>query len=323
MLFMISGVTSFLGRNAAKLLLERKHRVVGLVRPGSKNREKLKTPALSGLLVQELDFDSIPEAESCRRIFGFSLRGEGKEGLCLPGKLVFLHFSWDGVGSAGRSDPELQERNIRNAKKAFRIAEGLHASRFLFAGSQAEYGRGGHERPEPRSEYGKAKLAFGRWGMEQSSETAFYHLRIHSVYGSGDHEGSLVNALIHAHLRREAIRLSPCTQDWNYLEVRDLSSALLLLSESERAEAGIYDIASRDTRPLRSYVEEIWRILNEGSGGERLPERDYLLFGARGNNAEGDIGMAPDTAALRALGFSERISLRQGIEELLSEEERK
>ena len=131
MLFMISGVTSFLGRNAAKLLLERKHRVVGLVRPGSKNREKLKTPALSGLLVQELDFDSIPEAESCRRIFGFSLRGEGKEGLCLPGELIFLHFSWDGVGSAGRSDPELQERNIRNAKKAFRIAEGLHASRFL------------------------------------------------------------------------------------------------------------------------------------------------------------------------------------------------
>ena len=33
--------------------------------------------------------------------------------------------------------------------------------------------------------------------------------------------------------------------------------------------------------------------------------------------------MAPDTTALRALGFSERISLRQGIGELLSEEERK
>ena len=36
---------------------------------------------------------------------------------------------------------------------------------FLFAGSQAEYGRGTRENPEPVSAYGKAKLSFSRYGL--------------------------------------------------------------------------------------------------------------------------------------------------------------
>lgn len=181
-----------------------------------------------------------------------------------PAPLIdaWIHFAWDGVGSAGRSDTNIQIENIQNAKKAYLYAKLLGARKFLFAGSQAEYGRGNHRVPLPVSPYGKAKLSFGRWATEQSllseiyddAPMQFIHMRIYSVYGSGDHETSLVNTVLRAALRHEAITLGPCEQRWNYLEVHDLARAIHILLRSEDTRTGIYDIAGSDSRMLKKYV---------------------------------------------------------------------
>ena len=181
-----------------------------------------------------------------------------------PAPLIdaWIHFAWDGVGSAGRSDTNIQIENIQNAKKAYLYAKLLGARKFLFAGSQAEYGRGNHRVPLPVSPYGKAKLSFGRWATEQSllseiyddAPMQFIHMRIYSVYGSGDHETSLVNTVLRAALRHEAITLGPCEQRWNYLEVHDLARAIHILLSSEDTRTGIYDIAGSDSRMLKKYV---------------------------------------------------------------------
>ena len=175
---------------------------------------------------------------------------------------AWIHFAWDGVGSAGRSDTNIQIENIQNAKKAYLYAKLLGARKFLFAGSQAEYGIGNHRVPMPVSPYGKAKLSFGRWATEQSllseiyddAPMQFIHMRIYSVYGSGDHETSLVNTVLRAALRHEAITLGPCEQRWNYLEVHDLARAIRILLRSEDTRTGIYDIAGSDSRMLKKYV---------------------------------------------------------------------
>ena len=181
-----------------------------------------------------------------------------------PAPLIdaWIHFAWDGVGSAGRSDTNIQIENIQNAKKAYLYAKLLGARKFLVAGSQAEYGRGNHRVPLPVSPYGKAKLSFGRWATEQSllseiyddAPMQFIHMRIYSVYGSGDHETSLVNTVLRAALRHEAITLGPCEQRWNYLEVHDLARAIHILLSSEDTRTGIYDIAGSDSRMLKKYV---------------------------------------------------------------------
>ncbi len=181
-----------------------------------------------------------------------------------PAPLIdaWIHFAWDGVGSAGRSDTNIQIENIQNAKKAYLYAKLLGARKFLFAGSQAEYGRGNHRVPLPVSPYGKAKLSFGRWATGQSllseiyddAPMQFIHMRIYSVYGSGDHETSLVNTVLRAALRHEAITLGPCEQRWNYLEVHDLARAIHILLSSEDTRTGIYDIAGSDSRMLKKYV---------------------------------------------------------------------
>ena len=279
-----------------------------------------------------------------------------------PAPLIdaWIHFAWDGVGSAGRSDTNIQIENIQNAKKAYLYAKLLGARKFLFAGSQAEYGRGNHRVPLPVSPYGKAKLSFGRWATEQSllseiyddAPMQFIHTRIYSVYGSGDHETSLVNTVLRAALRHEAITLGPCEQRWNYLEVHDLARAIRILLSSEDTRTGIYDIAGSDSRMLKKYVIAMNAIAARfaanadttpgGSattaagathavtaGGQLTataagasPTGAELRFGTRANNAEGAANMSPEILKLQRLGFHQEISFEAGIGMLLKTMER-
>ena len=55
---------------------------------------------------------------------------------------VFLHLAWAGVGSAGRNDKNIQAYNLEMSMAALRKASELSVRRFVFAGSQAEYGPG-------------------------------------------------------------------------------------------------------------------------------------------------------------------------------------
>lgn len=273
---------------------------------------------------------------------------------------AWIHFAWDGVGSAGRSDTNIQIENIQNAKKAYLYAKLLGARKFLFAGSQAEYGRGNHRVPLPVSPYGKAKLSFGRWATEQSllseiyddAPMQFIHMRIYSVYGSGDHETSLVNTVLRAALRHEAITLGPCEQRWNYLEVHDLARAIRILLSSEDTRTGIYDIAGSDSRMLKKYVIAMNAIAARfaanvdttpgcsattaagatqavTAGGQTTdtaagasPTGAELRFGTRANNAEGAANMSPEILKLQRLGFHQEISFEAGIGMLLKTMER-
>lgn len=320
---LISGVTSFLGMYTAAKLLGEGHTVVGIVRPGSTHESKLQREELAELRIAHFDFDMLPEEDT-------AVYHRAAE-LVQPGQFdVWIHFAWDGEGSLGRSNAEIQKRNIANAKKAYRIAEALGCRKFLFAGSQAEYGRGSHQAPAPVSEYGKAKLAFGRWATDESllnevlSDTPgevmqALHLRIYSVYGYGDHETSLVNSLIRSVLKREEISLGPCTQRWNYMEVKDCARAISLLANSSHARTGEYDIAGDETKPLRSFVEDIVDICEQipDLKGKKTTYNKHLLhFGTRANNTEGAADMSPDLCLLKAIGFRQTITFKKGIRKL-------
>ena len=179
MKILISGVSSFLGIYTAKELLSQGHQVYGIVRKESKNREKLES--LRGLQLISVDmkaFSSYAEEgelalaegirkqeESFSREAAFSRNGFALASL-LPKDLdAIIHFAWDGVGSKGRENPEIQEQNLLMSKGFYQWGLQTGVKYFLFAGSQAEYGRGTRENPEPVSAYGKAKLSFSRYGL--------------------------------------------------------------------------------------------------------------------------------------------------------------
>ena len=255
---------------------------------------------------------------------------------------AWVHFAWAGVGSAGRSDRRIQDYNIEMSMAALKKAAELGCTRFLFAGSQAEYGKarpveetaakgmssegtsgGGivlRQREDavcmPQSEYGRAKLAFGqraaRWAADWNADDVpqtlrLIHMRIFSVYGPGDHEGSLIRSCMEHFRKNEPMELGNCTQDWDYLYIDDAARAVSLLLLSETAE-GIYNIASGDIRPLRDYVSEIKALLHS---------RSELRFGTRGDNAEGAVSLRPSVRRLREeTGFQPRICFAEGIRRL-------
>jgi len=176
---LISGVSSFLGIYTAKELLSQGHQVYGIVRKESKNREKLES--LRGLQLISVDmkaFSSYAEGgelalaegirkqeDSFSREAALSRNGFALASL-LPKDLdAIIHFAWDGVGSKGRENPEIQEQNLLMSKGFYQWGLQNGVKYFLFAGSQAEYGRGTRENPEPVSAYGKAKLSFSRYGL--------------------------------------------------------------------------------------------------------------------------------------------------------------
>ena len=179
MKILISGVSSFLGIYTAKELLSQGHQVYGIVRKESKNREKLES--LRGLQLISVDMKAFSfyaeegelalaegirkQEDSFSREAAFSRDGFALASL-VPNDLdAIIHFAWDGVGSKGRENPEIQEQNLLMSKGFYQWGIQTGVKYFLFAGSQAEYGRGTRENPEPVSAYGKAKLSFSRYGL--------------------------------------------------------------------------------------------------------------------------------------------------------------
>ena len=179
MKILISGVSSFLGIYTAKELLSQGHELYGIVRKESKNREKLES--LRGLQLISVDMKAFSgygeggklalaegirkQEDSFSREAAFSRNGFALASL-VPNDLdAIIHFAWDGVGSKGRENPEIQEQNLLMSKGFYQWGLQNGVKYFLFAGSQAEYGRGTRENPEPVSAYGKAKLSFSRYGL--------------------------------------------------------------------------------------------------------------------------------------------------------------
>ena len=361
MKILISGVSSFLGIYTAKELLAQGNELYGIVRKESKNREKLES--LRGLQLISVDmkaFSSFAEggelasAEAIRkqedrfsREAAFSRGGIALASL-LPKDLdAIIHFAWDGVGSKGRENPEIQEQNLLMSKGFYQWGLQSGVKYFLFAGSQAEYGRGTRENPEPVSAYGKAKLSFSRYGLsggkgeesysfqeqerkpldftektkqgkEQEPQMAFLDLRIFSVYGIGDHESTLVQTLVQAVLAGQSMDLSPCSQMWNFMEARDLARAIAFLLEGGFG-SGTYDLCGKDSRPLKDYVleiEELGKAFLEKKEGKKAWSTSLLRFGERASNAEGPVDLKPSVKDLYDRGFQEKISFSQGIEEL-------
>lgn len=263
----------------------------------------------------------------------------------LPHKAdAWLHFAWAGAGSEGRMDEEVQGYNLGMSMGALEKAIELSCKKFIFAGSQAEYGRaqdGSLKREdgiaEPVSPYGDAKLLFSK--LAQTRIDAFnrqedcqrpmryVHMRLFSVYGPGDHETSLVNTLVDRLMRGESAELGPCEQNWDYLYIDDAVEAIMTLCTKFTGDT--YNIGSGDIRPLKDYVEEIRDIVEEYVQGSAKgstacdtavnehADNGLLRFGVRGDNAEGSADLSPDTTRIRLLGFEPKVSFREGIKKVI------
>lgn len=308
----VTGATSFIGVPMIEQLLKMGHQVFAVMRPGSAHAARLavQSPDLHRIEIEMKEFDQLAEKIDVR---------------CH----VFLHFGWDGSGSRNRSLRDVQQSNVAGSLKALEGAARTGCRRFIFSGSQAEYGICQEAMTEdllcnPISEYGKAKVDFyhraaqkcSQWKLENRYEMEYIHARIFSIYGPGDHPWSLVESCLRAFQADQSISLGECTQQWNFLYIEDLIQALLALVFSEiRFEAAqpaaIFNIAGSagETRPLRQYVEAMHQICKK---------KGSYVYGDRLAHAEGPANLIPDITKIREqTGWEPRISFEEGIKRML------
>ena len=288
MRILISGITSFLGISAGKALLKKGHEVYGILRPESRNKERLKGE--KGIQLLSLNMESFLlwekengiEAEYTNSTTERNATSENLSPVS-PASLselhfdTVLHFAWDGVGSLGRSDLATQEKNLAMSKAFFSWAKAHGVKRFFFAGSQAEMGRGTREEPLPASPYGEKKLAFSEYGLKNHGEMEFIDLRIYSIYGKGDHERSLVKTLVRNTLRGMETELGSGNKIWNFMAEEDFGQALAFLTDldiqTRKGESGSKRRSkSEDENPERenadSEIEYKEKLLESGLFGQ-------------------------------------------------------
>ena len=280
MRILISGITSFLGINTGKALLKKGHEVYGILRPESRNKERLKGEKGMQLLSLNMESFLLWEKEHGREAESNITRDSHaiEKGFSLPSLAelhfdVVLHFAWDGVGSLGRSDVATQEKNLAMSKAFFSWAKAHGVKRFFFAGSQAEMGRGTREEPLPASPYGEKKLAFSEYGLKNHGNMEFIDLRIYSIYGKGDHERSLVKTLVRNTLKGRETELGLGNKIWNFMAEEDFGRALAFLTDL------VVPTRKGESRSQRSSK-------SEGENPERENNEKQLDLASYGQNKE-------------------------------------
>lgn len=302
-----TGATSFVGLGAVKELLRRGHEVYAVLRENSVKAELLKVDGTypENLTMLQVDLGSLDR---------------------LPQLIetpcdVFLHMGWRGAGSDSRKKEEVQQESVRDALSAIRAAKKLGCNRFLFTGSQAEYGvhdtlMGEETECKPTSPYGKAKLEVRRQAEKLCRQLSmdYGHVRIFSTYGPGDHPWSLISTCIDTFRAGGQMQLSACTQQWNFLYIEDAGRALAELCEYQGSlmkEGCVYNLGGpmEETGPLRNFVEKLYELCGK---------KGSCQYGVRLPNAEGVVNLIPDIRKMeRVVGWKPEVGFEEGIRRML------
>lgn len=304
----ITGATGFLGSHLAQWFLEQGDRVYALVRPGSAKLQYL--PEHRNLIPV---YGTMEEAADCVEEIGHAD--------------AWFHFAWGGVNREEIDSPEVQAGNIRGSLACVEAAHRLGCRVFMDAGSRVEYGviedgRGVMTEEmecSPVNEYGKAKLEFFRQAVPVCERYGmnFCHLRFFSVYGYGDHPWSIISTLVRELPRGGRVSLSACRHEWNFMYIDDAVEAVGRLYEQVKdkpcKKGAAVNIASRDTRVLKSFVEEVFELAGK---------RGTLEFGTFVQAKEGALSIRPDVSRMEAMtgGFRERYTFGRGITEMIKRE---
>ena len=186
----VTGATSMIGVATIEECLRNNIEVIAITRRNSKNMYRL--PSNKNLQVIEKNLDELAS---------YTPKNISAD--------VFYHFGWAKTSHEGRMDIAAQELNIRHTLDAVRLAKKFNCKKFIFAGSQAEYGLS--DKPlnretsiKPITPYGVSKYAAGKLAeiLCNDLNINFVEVRILSIFGTNDSPSTLINYIIDCYKKK-------------------------------------------------------------------------------------------------------------------------
>ena len=282
----ITGPTGTIGMALIEKLINEGVRVVAVCRPESERISRI--PKNENVRIVECslkDMDKLPD-------------------IIQDGADIFYHFAWDGTFGDTRNDLNLQNNNVKYALDAVKAAKKIGCTKFVGAGSQAEYGRvEGMLKPNtpafPENGYGIAKLCAGQMTKIMCEQLGLEYIwvRILSIYGPYDGENTMIMSVIGKILSGEKPSLTKGEQMWDYLYSKDVANAFYLVGEKGKNGA-VYCIGSGKARPLKEYVERIRDSIDTdaelGIGDIPYGEKQVMYLCADIEKLTDDTGFVPE-----------------------------
>lgn len=231
---------------------------------------------------------------------------------------AFFHLGWHGVNREEINNECIHEKSFQVAVKCLELCHQLNCNNFLDVGTRAEYGNMAGTMEEavaccPLTAYAKAKYHFYQYAREYTvrNQMRYIHFRVFSVIGRGDHPWSLITMACSNLKQGAPMYMGACDHLWNFMDVRDAVSAMYEVYENiakvPETDNKIINIASHDTRILRSFIEEI-RIVTHS--------KSPLFFDKQKKGED----MLPDISKLTALtGFQGKYSFSDTIKAIVQE----
>ncbi len=227
-------------------------------------------------------------------------------------KMIY-QLAWAGVSTTYKNEAMIQAQNILYGLKVMEFANENNARRIIVPGSASEYACGdkiinGHdETPAPSDLYSASKIAtrIVCQTYARQHNIDFIWAAITSIYGPGRNDNNLITYAIKTLLKGEKPSFTGLEQQWDYLYIDDLMSALQAVGE-KGIDGKIYPIGSGEHRQMLEYVkilrDKIDPTLPLGIGD--LPYKNKII-----DNQILDISeLKTDT------GFSPKYTFEEGID---------
>jgi len=242
----LTGATGFIGSHLARELIERRHQVTALVRPGA-NLDRL-SGCESQLRVIEGSLDDLNHFKS-------ALRGQKFD--------AAIHLAWSGVTAEHRNDFDQLTGNVTRSLELWKLLQSMGCGTWLSVGSQAEYGlhRGiinENLQPQPVTAYGTAKLALCLLTERLCAMAGmrFVWMRLFSTYGPGDDDRHMVPSVINSLLQGKRYPLTAGEQLWDFLYIGDVVAAMISALETPSAN-GVFNVASGKPGRLCDFMKMV------------------------------------------------------------------
>lgn len=246
---LLTGITGFLGSHIAEILTKNNIEVIGLKRSTS-NLSRCISFADD---IKWIDLDN---------------GGDWKAQVIAQSPTEIIHCAWIGVEANDRNQWSLQAKNIQLLIDLLEITQGLDLKKFIFLGSQAEYGNISHkvsedDGVEPMNAYASIKLSC----LQILKTYAELHhinwvwLRVFSVFGERESENWLIPSVINTIKTGTEMDFTGGEQQYAYLYAGDFAKILLSIVE-HKIKSGVYNVSANHTLTLKSLISQIRDAIN-------------------------------------------------------------